>query len=62
MTLASLGAGADGIMIEVHPNPTEAAVDPLQPIDYKEFDELMNLSSNVAKALGYKKFANFNLK
>ncbi len=62
MTLASLGAGADGIMIEVHPNPTEAAVDPLQPIDYKEFDELMNLSRNVAKALGYKKFANFNLK
>ena len=41
MTLASLGAGADGIMLEVHPNPSEAAVDPLQAIDYKSFSELM---------------------
>ena len=27
----------DGIMLEVHPDPKNSAVDPLQPIDYKEF-------------------------
>ena len=32
MTLASIAAGADGIMLEVHPNPTKAAVDPLNQL------------------------------
>ena len=34
MTLASIAAGADGIMLEVHPDPKNAAVDPLQPVSY----------------------------
>ena len=38
MSLASVAAGADGIMIEVHPDPKNAAVDPLQPVDYAELD------------------------
>ena len=29
MMLASIGAGADGLMLEVHPDPQNAAVDPL---------------------------------
>ena len=49
MTLASLGAGADGIMLEVHPNPSEAAVDPLQAIDYKSFSELMEKARRYQK-------------
>ena len=60
MTLASLGAGADGIMLEVHPNPSEAAVDPLQAIDYKSFSELMAKGKKVSEVLGYKKFGNLN--
>ena len=37
MALASVASGADGIMLEVHPDPQNSAVDPLQPIDYSEF-------------------------
>ena len=40
MALASAAAGADGIMLEVHPDPENSAVDPLQPIDYAEFENL----------------------
>ncbi len=51
MTLASIAAGADGIMLEVHPDPRNAAVDPLQPIDYQEFDALMTKMKAVASAV-----------
>tara|TARA_B100000780_G_scaffold279121_1_gene255731 strand:- start:2639 stop:3532 length:894 start_codon:yes stop_codon:yes gene_type:complete len=50
MSLASVAAGADGIMLEVHPDPKNSAVDPLQPIDYKEFKNLMKNMHSVAKA------------
>ena len=52
MTLASIACGADGVMIEVHPNRSEAAVDPLQPLEYAEFEKLMNVGSEVAKSIG----------
>ena len=52
MTLASIAAGADGIMLEVHPNPRESAVDPLQPISYGEFKRLREEMKKVAKAIG----------
>ena len=52
MALASIAAGADGIMLEVHPKPSEASVDPLQPIDFKEFNELCKSMNSVAKAIG----------
>ena len=41
MTLASIASGADSIMLEVHPDPPNAAVDPLQPIDFEDFSQLM---------------------
>ena len=50
MSLAAVASGADGVMLEVHPDPSNSAVDPLQPIDFKEFEELVNLMDNVAKA------------
>lgn len=50
MSLASIAAGADGIMLEVHPDPENAAVDPLQPIDYNEFKNLIKKMHSVAKA------------
>jgi 3-deoxy-7-phosphoheptulonate synthase len=52
MALASVAAGADGIMIEVHPDPPNAAVDPLQPVDYAEFAGLMDRMDTVARAVG----------
>lgn len=42
MALASVAAGADGLMIEVHPNPADAAVDPLQPLNYADFADLVS--------------------
>ena len=52
MALASVAAGSDGIMLEVHPDPKNSAVDPLQPIDFKEFDELIKKMDNIAKSIG----------
>ena len=54
MALAGIASGADGIMVEVHPDPSNAAVDPLQPIDFKEFRSLCKSMDDVAKALGRK--------
>ncbi|MEG2984169.1 MAG: 3-deoxy-7-phosphoheptulonate synthase [Peptostreptococcaceae bacterium] len=42
MSIASLAAGADGIMVEVHPNPNEALSDGPQSLDFEEFEDLMN--------------------
>ena len=49
MALAGVAAGADGIMLEVHPDPCNAAVDPLQAIDYKEFETLVKKMNDVAR-------------
>lgn len=42
MSLAGLTAGADGLMIEVHPNPAEALSDGMQSLHFDEFEDLMN--------------------
>ena len=49
MTLASIASGADSIMLEVHPDPENSAVDPLQPINFETFNSLMKKMDNVAK-------------
>ena len=41
MCFASVASGADGVMIEVHPDPKNAATDPLQPIGFEEFSDIM---------------------
>ena len=41
MALASIAAGCDSVMLEVHPDPENSAVDPLQPIDFNAFGNLM---------------------
>lgn len=52
MSLASVAAGADSIMLEVHPDPNNSAVDPLQPIDFSSFSELMQNMEKVAQVNG----------
>ena len=54
MALASVAAGADGVMLEVHPDPNNAAVDPLQPLDFNQFEETIDSMDLVAKAIGRK--------
>jgi 3-deoxy-7-phosphoheptulonate synthase len=38
---AAFAIGADGIILDVHPRPDEAAVDPLQALSYEAFGDLM---------------------
>ena len=57
MSLASISAGADSIMIEVHPDPENAAVDPLQPINFLDFRKLMKQMDKQRK-LFQEKFCN----
>lgn len=42
MSIASLAAGADGIMVEVHPDPVNALSDGMQSLHFDEFEDLMN--------------------
>src|SRR5690242_21391773 len=41
MALASLAAGADGLMIEVHPDPDHAASDGAQTLSFEGFKKLL---------------------
>jgi len=52
MAAAAIAAGADGLMIEVHPNPETALSDGFQSLNFKEFEELMELCRRVADAVG----------
>ena len=54
LSLASLAAGAEGLMLEIHPDPRNAAVDPLQAINLNEFSELVDKLTEVAKVLNKK--------
>ena len=49
---AAIAAGADGLIIEVHPNPEEALSDGAQSLLPDKFAELMKEVSKVAKAVG----------
>ena len=55
MSLAAVASGADGIMLEVHPDPENSAVDPLQPINYEHFGRLMKKMDIIAKSVYQKK-------
>ncbi len=52
MTRASIAAGADGILIEVHPNPEKALTDGAQTISVKDFAKLVNECRAIAEAIG----------
>jgi len=52
MALASIPAGADGLMIEVHPNPEEAFSDGAQSLLPDEFSELVKEMKKYLKLAG----------
>jgi 3-deoxy-7-phosphoheptulonate synthase len=52
LSLASIAAGADGLLIEVHPNPDEALKDGAQSQTIEQFSQLMPTVHAVAAAIG----------
>ena len=49
---AAIAAGADGLLIEVHPNPKEALVDGLQSLTPSDFARLMEELRQIARCVG----------
>jgi 3-deoxy-7-phosphoheptulonate synthase len=49
---AGIAAGADGLMIEVHPNPDQALSDGGQSLKPERFAELVNQAKAIAEATG----------
>jgi len=52
MARAAIAAGADGIMVEVHPNPEEALSDGAQTLYPDQFTQLMREVRIIAEAIG----------
>lgn len=52
MAMAAIAAGADSLMIEVHPNPTKALSDGPQSLTPDRFDRLMSEMAVIGKAVG----------
>ncbi len=52
MALAAVAAGADGIMVEVHPHPDLALKDGAQSLTFANFQQLMSQLKSVAEAVG----------
>lgn len=54
LSLASLAAGADGLLIEVHPDPDHAMSDGAQTLDFLAFTKLLESLKRLAEPLGRK--------
>jgi len=52
MAAAAIAAGADGLIVEVHPDPETALSDGYQSLNFAQFEALMELCRRVAEALG----------
>ncbi len=52
MSRAAIAAGADGLLIEVHPDPEHAMTDGAQSITPQTFEELMRQLAAIALAVG----------
>lgn len=52
MALAAIAAGADGLMVEVHPTPETAMSDGYQSLDFAGFEAMMQRCRKVADAVG----------
>ena len=52
MAAASIAAGADGLIVEMHPNPEKALSDGYQSLDFGQFMTMMKKCKVIADALG----------
>ncbi len=52
MAAASVAAGADGLIVEVHPDPKCASSDGAQTLDFTAFERMMAVCRRVAEAVG----------
>jgi len=52
MAAASIAAGCDGLIVEVHPNPEKAMSDGYQSLDFSQFNDMMKRCRIIANALG----------
>jgi 3-deoxy-7-phosphoheptulonate synthase len=52
MAAASVAAGADGLILEVHPDPEQALSDGNQSLNFQQFRQLMERCGRVAEAVG----------
>ncbi len=52
MAAASIAAGADGLIVEMHPNPEKALSDGYQSLDFSQFATMMKKCKVIADALG----------
>ena len=52
MARAAVAAGADGLMVEVHPEPDKALSDGFQALPPPAFRHMMDECRRVAQALG----------
>src|ERR1700681_2473886 len=52
MARAALAAGADGLLVEVHPDPDHALSDGAQSLDFNGFSKLMESLRRLAEPLG----------
>jgi 3-deoxy-7-phosphoheptulonate synthase len=52
LALAAIAAGADGLLIEVHPAPASAMSDGDQSLDFAAFGDLMRRLAPIANAVG----------
>jgi 3-deoxy-7-phosphoheptulonate synthase len=50
-SMAAIAAGADGLIVEVHPRPEEALVDGAQSLDFPAFEKMMDGLARVAQAV-----------
>ncbi len=51
LSLAASAAGADGLMVEVHPDPTKAVCDGQQALTFPDFRSLVKMLKEVSRAV-----------
>jgi len=56
MARAAVAAGADGLIIEVHPDPDRALSDGAQSLNLIMFEKLMREVEKIAAAMGRRLF------
>ena len=51
LALASVAAGADALIVEVHPSPDTALSDGAQSLTFENFDRLMRQVTDIRKVM-----------